>query len=171
MVLSILVLFSCKGNFSEVQKIGLSEDEPIGIADTFNLKYTDSGRLKANLVSPKMFDYSNRNFSYLKFPDGAHLDIFDDENKKSTVTADFAYVYNNTGLIDMRGNVVLNTTNQDTLFAEQLFYDQEKEWLFTNKPVTFKTNKDLINGRGFDSNSKFTNAEVLEVDGIISLEE
>ena len=71
----------------------------------------------------------------------------------------------------MQGNVVLATSTKDTLFAEQLFYDQEREWLFTNKPVTFKSKGDLINGKGFDSNSNFTNAEVLEIDGIITLEE
>ena len=71
----------------------------------------------------------------------------------------------------MQGNVVLNTADKDTLFAQQLYYDQEKEWLFTNNPVKFKTKQDLINGKGFDSNSKFTNAEVLEIDGIITLEE
>jgi hypothetical protein len=37
--------------------------------------------------------------------------------------------------------------------------------------VSFKTDQDLINGNGFDSNSEFTNAEVLEVTGIITLED
>lgn len=171
MVLSIMVLFACKNNFSEVQKIGLSENEPIGVADTFNLKYTDSGKLKANLISPKMLDFSNREFNYFEFPEGAFLDIFDEEKQKSSVKADYAIVYNKTNLIDMQGNVVLATSTKDTLFAEQLFYDQEREWLFTNKPVTFKSKGDLINGKGFDSNSDFTNAEVLEIDGIITLEE
>ncbi|HPF96913.1 MAG: LPS export ABC transporter periplasmic protein LptC [Mangrovimonas sp.] len=170
-VIAATVLFSCQNNLSEVQKIGLSENEPIGVAENFNLKYTDSGRMTANLISPKMLDFSNREFNFIEFPEGAHLDIYDEENKKSTVVADYAIVYNKTGIIDMQGNVVLNTAEQDTLFAEQLFYDQEKEWLFTNKPVTFKTKQDLINGKGFDSNSKFTNAEVLEIDGSFTLDE
>ncbi|HZW63083.1 MAG TPA: LPS export ABC transporter periplasmic protein LptC [Flavobacteriaceae bacterium] len=171
MGIAVLVLFTCKNNFSEVKKIGLSENEPIGIADTFNLKYTDSGKLKAQLTSPKMLDFSNREFAYFEFPEGALLDVFDENNQKSTVQADYAIVYNKTNLIDMQGNVVLTTTKQDTLFAQQLYYDQNKEWLFTNKPVTFKSKRDLINGKGFDSNSDFTRAEVLEIDGIITLDE
>lgn len=170
-ILIATVLFSCKNKLSEVRKIGLSENEPIGVAENFDFKYTDSGRITANLLSPKMLDYSNREFQFLEFPEGAHLDIFDDQNKKSTVVADYAIVYNKTGIIDMQGNVVLNTADKDTLFAQQLYYDQEREWLFTNNPVKFKTKQDLINGKGFDSNSKFTNAEVLEIDGIITLEE
>ena len=57
------------------------------------------------------------------------------------------------------------------LKAEQLYYDQKNEWLFTNRPVTFTTEKDIINGNGFDSNSKFTNAEVLGVTGYVTVED
>jgi len=46
-------------------------------------------------------------------------------------------VYSQTDLIDLKGNVVLTTAANDTLFTDQLFYDQEKEWLFTNFPVNF----------------------------------
>ncbi|HLT53069.1 MAG TPA: LPS export ABC transporter periplasmic protein LptC [Flavobacteriaceae bacterium] len=170
-VLTAVVLFSCKNNFSEVQKIGLSENEPIGVAEHFNMKYTDSGKIKANLIGDKMLDFTNRDFAFMEFPDGAHLELFDDQNQKSNVVADYAIVYSETDIVDMQGNVVLSTATGDTLFAEQLFYDKEKEWLYTNKPVTLKTKSDIINGNGFDSNRNFTNAEVLEITGMISVDE
>jgi LPS export ABC transporter protein LptC len=170
-VIIVTMFFSCKDNFKEVQKIGISENEPIGIADTFNLKYTDSGRVKAILISPKMFDYSNRDFPFSEFPEGIYLEVFDEDNNKSVVVADYAISYSNTDLIDLQGNVKLSTYKKDTLFAEQLYYNQDKEWLFTNQPVTFKIGFDEIRGRGFDADSKFTNAEVLEVDGIITVNE
>lgn len=170
-VISVAMFFSCKDNFKDVQKMGMSENEPIGVAENINLKYTDSGKVKAILLSPKMLDYSNRDFPFNEFPNGITLDIFDDENKKSVVVADYAINYANTSLIDLQGHVKITTHTKDTLYAEQLYYDQKKEWLFTNKPVSFRTGQDLINGNGFDSDSKFTNAEVLEVTGIITLDE
>lgn len=169
--IAVTMFFSCKDNFKEIQKIGVSENEPIGVAENFNLKHTDSGKLKVILISPKMLDYSNRDFSFNEFPNGITLDIFDDENKKSVIISDYAIIYNQTSLIDLQGNVKITTNTNDTLYAEQLFYDQKKEWLFTNKPVKFRQGQDLINGNGFDSDSKFTNAEVLEVTGIITLDE
>ena len=170
-VFTVTMFFSCKNNFREVQKIGISAHEPIGIAENINLKYTDSGNIKAILISPKMLDYSNRDFSFSEFTEGVYLELFDDQNNKSTVVADYAIVYNKTDLIDMQGNVVLATHQKDTLFAEQLFYDQANEWLFTNKPVSFRKGTDLINGNGFDSDTNFTTAEVLEIDGLITLDE
>lgn len=170
-VLAATVLFACGNKLSEVQKIGLSENEPIGVVEDFNLKYTDSGRMTANLISSKMLDFTNRDFDFIEFPEGAHLDVFDKANQKSTVVADYAIVYNKTGIIDMQGNVVLNTAAQDTLFAEQLYYDQEKEWLFTNKSVIFKNKGNRIPGIGFDSNADFTNAQVLEIrEGTITVD-
>ena len=171
MVIAMTMFFSCTSNLDEVNKIGISENEPIGVAENINLKYTDSGRVTANLLSPKMLDFSNRDFAYNEFPEGARLNIFDENNEKSTIIADYAIVYDKTGIIDMQGNVVLASTTQDTLFAEQLYYDQNREWLFTNKPVTFRRGQDVINGNGFDSDSEFKQAQVLEIDGIVTLDE
>lgn len=169
--IAVTMFFSCKDNLKNVQKMGISENEPIGVAEKINLVHTDSGKVKAILISPKMLDYSNREFSFYEFPDGIILDIYDDENKKNVVIADYAINYPSTKLIDLQGNVKIATSTNDTLFAEQLFYDQSSEWLFTNKPVKFKQGLDLIKGNGFDSDSNFTNAEVLEVTGNITLDE
>ena len=161
----VAMFFSCNDSFKQVQKIGISENEPIGIEYNSNLKYTDSGRVSANLISTKMLDYSNRDFPFHQFTDGVTLFVFDKQNNKSTVKANIAFVYGKTDLIDMQDNVVITTHDNRVLKTNQLYYDQKREWLFTNKPVSFKTDQDLINGNGF------TNAEVLEVTGIITLEE
>lgn len=168
---TVTMFFSCNNSYNEVQQIGMSENEPMGVAEHINLKYTDSGRVTANLLSAKMLDYSNRDFPFNEFQDGITLYLYDENNKKSTVVADYAIVYGKTDLIDLQGNVVITTVDNRELKTDQLYYDQKKEWLFTNKPVTFASEVDIINGNGFDSNSKFTNAEVLEVTGIITVED
>jgi len=168
--LAMTMFFSCTTNFKKNNVTGLFEYEPIGVADTINLKYTDSGKIKAILKSPKMFDYSNRNFAYNEFPEGVYLELFED-GKKSIIVSDYGIIYSKTNIIDLQSNVMITTHNKDTLFAEQLYYDQSTEWLFTNRPVTFRTGPDLIHGNGFDSNSKFTDAEVLEITGMITVNE
>jgi LPS export ABC transporter protein LptC len=170
-VFTVTMFFSCKDNFKEVQNIGIVDSGPLTVAEHINTKYTDSGRLKMNLQSAKMLDFSNRAFAFFEFPIGVNLDIFDADNNKSNVIADYALVYTKTDLIDLRGNVVLTTHNKDTLFAEQLYYDQKTQWLFTNRPVRFVRQNEIINGNGFDSNRNFTNAEVLETTGIIYIDE
>ena len=63
----IVILFSfvaCESNFKEVQKSVISEFTPSGEADSINMKYTDSGRIKSVLISPKMLDYSTVEFPF-----------------------------------------------------------------------------------------------------------
>ncbi|WNH09240.1 LPS export ABC transporter periplasmic protein LptC [Thalassobellus suaedae] len=170
-VIAVTMFFSCNNSLKKVQQMGISENEPASIAENINMKYTDSGRVTRNLLSPKMLDFSNRDFPYYEFPEGVTLYLFDKNNDKTTIISDYAITYNKTNLIDLQGNVNIITKTNGTLLAEQLFFDQDKSWVFTNKPVTYKTNTDEINGNGFDSNTDFTNAEVLEVTGVISIDE
>jgi len=165
MALAVTLFFSCKNNFQEVQKIGISANEPQGIAENINAKRTDSGRVVANLISKKMLDFGNRKFAYSEFPEGVKLHIYDESNNKNTVLADYAILYSETDVIDLQGNVLVYTHTKDTLFAEQLYFDQAKEWLFTNLPVTYKSDGYITHGSGFDSDRDFTKAEVLKVSG------
>jgi LPS export ABC transporter protein LptC len=169
--IAVTLFFSCQDNFKAVQNIGVLDSAPLTIAENINTKYTDSGIIKSVLLSPKMLNYSNRDYPFYEFPVGIDLTLFDDDQKKSNIVSDYAVLYQDTDLIDLRGNVVLATHDKDTLFAEQLFYDQKREWLFTNGPVTFKTKDQLIKGNGFDSNRNFTNAHVIEMTGHMYLNE
>lgn len=67
-----------------------------------------------------MINFSNLDFPYYEFPDGINLTLLDDNNQSSTVVSNTAILYNKTDLIDLRGNVILTTATNDTLFTEQL---------------------------------------------------
>ena len=168
--LAVTVFFSCKNNFKDVQQVGVLQNEPVGVADTINLKYTDSFKLRANLLSPKMLDYSNRDFGFSEFPEGIELLIYDDQGNKSKILADYAIVYNETDLIDLRGNVILATHQKDSLFAPQMYYDQKNEWVFTNQAVRLRTDGSDLNGRGIDSDRNFNRPEMLEVGGFVEVD-
>jgi LPS export ABC transporter protein LptC len=158
------LFFSCKNDFKSVSKIGVAAYDPVGIGDSINLKFTDSGKVKANLLSPKVYDYGNRAHSYSEFTEGVTLNIYEN-NQKSTIFSDYAIVNNTTDLIDLRGNVIIVTATNDSLFTEQLYYDNENNWVFNNEPVQFKSKEYVTNGIGFDSDKAFTKIEVLDVTG------
>lgn len=164
---AVTMFFSCDNNFKAVQNIGILDTGPLTIAENINSKYTDSGQLKSILVSPKMLNYSNRDFAFYEFPEGVNLTLFENKNQKSTIVADYAIVYNKTSLIDLRGNVKILTYDNDSIFADQLYYDRAKEWFFTNQPITIFKPKDkiFINSNGFDANNDFTNIQFVEVTG------
>lgn len=173
-VFAVTMFFSCSNNFEAVKKVGVSENEPIGIAENINLKYTDSGKVSAILVSPKMLDYTNRDFPFNEFPEGITLDVFDDKTgNKSVVVSDYAIVYGKTDLIDLQGNVVITMHDGNILKTEQLYFDSANKWLFTNDFVEYvENNGTSIKGYGLDSNKDFTKVLMYEMhDSFMVLEE
>ena len=151
-------LFSCQGNLEDVRKMDIPEDAPQAIGRGINLKFTDSGILTAQLRSDLMKDFSNKEFPYQEFPEGVQVEFYDEQNNKNTVTADYGVVYEETGLIDLQGNVVIVTSDSTTLMADQLYWDQNQNWIFTDRPNTIQFQNGAVNkGQGFDSNQEFSN--------------
>lgn len=154
----VTMLFSCQGNLNEIRALDLQGGAPQAIAEGLNLKYTDSGRMVANLKSPKMLDFTNKDFPYREFPDGVEVEFFDENDQKSTLTANYGIIYEKTGLIDLRGDVVLYTSDSTKLEASQLYWDQNRSWVFTDKSNRIQFPNGALNeGEGFDSNQNFGN--------------
>ena len=169
---AVTMLFSCEGNLDRVRARELSADNPQAIGENLNLTYTDSGRVVATLKSSKMLDYTNLEFPYREFPDGVLVEFFDKEKNRNTVEANYAIIYDATGLIDLRGNVVLVTSDSTRLEASQLYWDQNEGWVFTDRENTIRfANGALNKGEGFDSDLNFTNFRSRTNVGIQVIEE
>lgn len=173
-VFTVTMFFSCENNFSDVQKVGVLQNQPIGEAENIDLKYTefidDSVRLKANLISPKMLDFSNRDFSFSEFPDGILLKLYDDDGKMTTITSRYAIFYTDTDIIDLRENVTITTHQNEKLITDQLYYNEKLEWVFTNEPWVFDRVVSTSHGVGFDSDKDFKNFQMLEMGGDFELD-
>ena len=103
-------------------------------------------------------DFSNKNFPYREFPEGLEVEFYDENREKNTVTANYGVIYDQTGLIDLQGNVVVITSDSTRLMADQLYWDQANNWVFTDKPNTIRFKNGARNkGQGFDSNQEFSN--------------
>lgn len=173
-VIAVTLFFACENDFSEVQKVGILQNQPVGESVNIDLKYTemknDSVRLVANLLSPKMLDYSNRDFSFREFPEGILLKIYDDDDKVTTIKSRYAIFYIDTDIIDLRDNVTITTHDNEILSTNQLYYNQKLEWVFTNKPWVFQQATGPKRGNGFDSDKDFKNFQMLEMGGDFELE-
>lgn len=154
-VFAVTLFFGCESNFKEVQKINFSEFIPSGDADKVNLKYTDSGRISAILVSPKMLDFSSVNFPFTEFPKGIDVTLYDIKGKKTFIKSNYAVSYKITSIIDLQGNVKITSQDGQILETEQLFYDQKNEWFFTEKSFKFTDPKGVSNGQGIDFSKDF----------------
>ena len=154
--LAILFLQSCESNLKEVQRIYKTSFVPTGEADSINLKYTDSGRVKSILQSLKMIDYSTAKNPFVEFPKAVLVTLIDANGNKTIVVADKAISYKKTEVIDLIGNVKIQTYDGKVLVTNQLYFDQKNEWFFTEEAFTFKdADGSFLQGIGIDFSKDF----------------
>jgi len=151
-----LNLIGCDNDMKDIQNLNAVKLYPAGETENINVKYTDSAKIKAILVSKKMLDYSNAKYPFNYFPNKVHVTVFDEHKKKHYIEADKATTYNKTNIIDLKGNVKITTSDGKIMQTQQLYYDQKHNWFFTE--AYFKItdpNKSYFEGIGIDFDNKF----------------
>lgn len=168
---AISMLFSCENNFKEVRKNEYSEFVPSGDADTVNLKYTDSGKIKSILISPKMFDYANVDFAFTEFPKGVDVTIYDEKGKRTFIKSNYAVSYKETSIIDLQGKVKITSEGGQILETEQLYFDQKNQWFYTEKKFKLTDAKGSSTGQGIDFSKDFKVVNSQRIEGEIESSE
>ena len=81
--------------------------EPAAVAFEVRMVYTDSMRVKAILTAAEHHDFTNLSLKHSTFPKGLKVVFLDEAEKENIILADYGILYNNTGIIDLQGNVML----------------------------------------------------------------
>ena len=155
----ILILHSCERDFKQIQKSSRIEFVPTTEGENFVVKHTDSARIKYILKSPLVYDYTDLEFPFTEFPKGIDLTIFDSNARQSFITADYAISFKKSDIIDLQRNVKITSVNGDILETDQLYFDQKRDWIFTEKNCKLSNANGEYYFKGFDSKSDLTKFE------------
>ena len=184
-VITVALLFlSCQDRYERIGEEKAPLIYPQGIAENFVLTYTETAeklkteddqnsRVVAVLRSPMSEDFDNLLFQYRTFPKGLEVTFFDEENNRSLLTADYGIIYSNTNLLDLRGNVTLETHDGKKLEAPQLYWDRNLDWIFTQQKFKFTNPEDgtIMDGEGMDFNRSFNFFTAHKTYGLMTLKE
>jgi len=185
MVFTMALLFiACKDNYKRVGEEASVNVFPEGVAKNFTLTYSETVRELANvdssvtrviavLKSPLNKNYENLSFKHQIFPDGLQVDFYDEDHKKSIIKADYGIVYSDTNVIDLQGNVIIETHDGKKLETPQLYWDRGDNWIFTEKAFVYTNPEEgtIMNGEGMDFNRNFTILKAQKTLGIITIPE
>jgi LPS export ABC transporter protein LptC len=165
------LFFSCDDGSSTLKQINQFNENPMGIAFNIRMTYTDSAVVKAILTAPINLDFTHLSFKYSEFPEGLKIIFFNNKNEENTLVADYGILYNQTKIVDLQGNVVLLSHDGSRLETDQMYWDSEKEWLFTEQPFTFENvNYDMAAIR-LDTNKEFSKFKTGKLTGTMVVEE
>jgi LPS export ABC transporter protein LptC len=170
----LLCVFACETDLEKVEAIAGDEDYPTLSGKVVEVIYSDSARLKARLIAPKIFRYTFVDEPYYKFPAGMTIFMYNETGTvASKITADHVIYEENEDLWEARGNVVVKDLETgDQLNTELMYWDMEKEKIYSNK-FTKVTNEDGIfyGHKGFEANQDFSKWTLIGTKGTVNVED
>jgi len=139
----------------------------IGPAVTY---YSDSAIVKLKMEAPRQYEFGTGD---REFPEGIYLQFFDKiGNPTSTLKADYCYYTKKEDLYKATGNVIIqDVETNDKLNTEELFWNEKKGEVFTDKFVRIEKDGELHVGDGLEAKSDFSYWKILNSKGTISLNE
>jgi len=170
LLIALFCMASCENNLNTVNLITSKDKTPLEVEDNASIVYTDSAKTKFHLTAPRIEDYGG-NDPYTLFPKGISIDFYDDSsNINGHIDANYAIMHKNSKLMEADNNIRVVNRKKEKLNTEQLFWDQNKHRIYTNKFVTIKTARQIIYGDGLVSNEDFTQYKITNIRGTIELD-
>ncbi len=164
----LLSFLACKNDIEVVNKLTFSDNLPDLKAINIEIIYSDSGYVKLKTFAPLLEDYSPEEKPYTEFSEGIKTVFYDNKQKiTSELSANYAILLKDEHLWELKRNVILKNVRGEILKTEHLFFNEEKEILYTKEFVTIITvNGSKISGKGgFESNFSFTEYKFIDVSG------
>jgi len=166
------MLFSCKNDLEEIRSLDFNDTLPELTVNDMEMLYSENAKVQIKLVSPKLLRRNGKD-PILEFPDGFIIYFFDSTMTiKSKISADYGISHENTKIMEARYNVVVeNIEKNEKLNSEELFWDQRKEIIYSNKFVKLTRDEEIITGNSMISDQEFQDVEIKNPKGLIELQD
>lgn len=154
----VFILSSCENDIKEVQNLGSGREN---VEEGTNIKSILSigGAVKAQLSSPYMISRQADSASTI-FPKSLFVTFYNDSLgfAESFLRANYGKYFVNDSKVFLKDSVVFYNIKGDTMHTSELWWDQNKEEIYTDKRIKFfqKIPYSIIYGTGFHSKQDFS---------------
>jgi LPS export ABC transporter protein LptC len=169
--LAVVFISSCETKVETIKKSEILSLPSMTNRDITTV-YTDSGKVQLIMRAPLIETYSNDESPYSEFREGINVVFF--EGKKDSVgyaTAKYAKYLDKKKLWELRDSVVVLNGSNDRLETEQLFWDQDKDLIYTDRFVKIINEDQTLMGTGFESDIKLNKRKIKSPSGPIYLKD
>ncbi len=166
---SAVLLSSCETKVETIKKSEILSLPSMTNRDITTV-YADSGKVQLIMRAPLIETFSNDESPYSEFREGIYVVFF--EGKKDSVgyaTAKYAKYIDKKKLWELRDSVVVLNGSNDRLETEQLFWDQDKDLIYTDRFVKIINEDQTLMGTGFESDIKLNKRKIKSPSGPIYL--
>lgn len=167
-----MVLFSCENDIKTVQLISKKSEIADMTGQDIHLIYSDSARIVLDIKAKKVEKFSYAPKPYTEFPEGMQVVFFNNfPDTNSFILCNYAIQHEQERYWEAKDNVIAQNSKGERLNTEYLVWDEAKETIYSDKPVTITTEEDIIFGEGFESDQTFSNWQISKVKGTIILDD
>lgn len=167
LLVSCFFIFSCENDIGEVNHF-LKKQTGVEEALDVTSYMSQEGLMKAKLRAPYMLRYQ-ADSPYVEFPRTLHVDFYNDSLKvESTLDARYARYREYESKVFLKDSVVvINILKGDTLRTDELWWDQNTEEFYTDKPVRIFQPDKTIFGTGLRAAQDFSRYDIYHITGIV----
>ncbi len=170
-LLGAALFLSCREKI-EIVDASLKPDVPTQVVHDFVTSYTDSAILELKMKSPLMKYYGKKEVPYADFDEGLEVYFYEGkDNMIGQISANFARYTESKGLWEVRDNVVATNDEGEKLETELLYWDENKDLIYTDKYVRITQKDQIIMGNGLESDTKFNNWKIKNVTATLYIDD
>lgn len=132
-----------------------------------NTIITDSGYPRYRIIAPTWLMFDNAKEPRWTFPDGMHMEQYDNEgNIHSTIDCDSAVYFTGRQTWRLDGAVDISSVEGQRFLTQQLWWDRIYHEVYSDSFIHIERPDRVIEGFGFKSNDRMTRYVVLHPSGI-----
>ena len=170
-IIAAIFFSSCENTQEEIDRLNkkmLMVDQATRVESYLS----QDGKTKARLTAPLMLRVT-ADTSYTEFPKSLHVDFYNDANIVETrLDSKYGKYYENLNKVYLRDSVVVISTNGDSLYCQDLWWDQNTELFFTDLPAQQRSPGQRIDGRnGLEATQDLKRITFKNVQGTVPTKE
>ncbi|WP_370524408.1 LPS export ABC transporter periplasmic protein LptC [Bacteroides sp. 224] len=169
----LLSFLSCIGQKKEIGE-AITERDSLPVMKTVGVTtfISDSGITRYRVDTEEWAIFDRKEPSHWAFEKGVYLEKFDTLfNVDASIKADTAYYYDKQKLWKLISNVEIQNIKGEKFNTDLLYWDENKEKVYSDQYIRIEQTDRIIEGYGFESDQQMTSYKILNIQGILYFKE
>ena len=161
---SCFFMLACENNVNEVQALS-ARIGGIDVGKEVSIFISNDGKMTAKLMAPLMRKYLLDSGRMVEFPNTIKVDFYKDSlHIESKLSADYANYKEQENKVFLKDNVIVYNVLGDTLWCNEMIWDQVTNKFTTDKDVIVKQHNPIakIYGKGFEANQDLSDIHIFK---------
>lgn len=167
----VLLLSSCENDLEEIAALSEQLSTEVETVKEVEILYSDSAQVRVRITGPTMLYYLDRAEPQQEFTEGVVVDFFGPDGEvTSQLTAQYGLRMDNRKEVVVRDSVVWKSVEGEILETEELFWDERRQKIYSNKFVVITRPDEIIYGHGFEADQDFSYSRINAIEGRIKVD-